>query len=168
MEDDMNRRLFLPTLAAGMALLGACGGSGDASAPDSRARIEGHARPPASVSYTATVLSLGGTSGSGRFNQPGQVAGTSTLADGTHTRAFFFDGSTLVDLGAAPGQDSTFVALNDRGQVAGYEAPANSVVHQAFLWTAAGGKMVLASSPGAFSQTPTALNNAGEVVAMLC
>jgi hypothetical protein len=47
--------------------------------------------------------------------------------------------------------------------VVGYEAPANSVVHQAFLWTAAGGKMYLASIPGAFAQTPTALNNAGEV-----
>jgi probable HAF family extracellular repeat protein len=161
----MGRRLSVPSLAIGIALVGACGGGSEPSIVAGKSRVE-----PASIAstsaiapYTTRVLSLGGSIGFGRFNKPGQVAGASTLAGDARWHAFFFDGATLVDLGAGAGRDSFAVALNDPGRVVGYETIQQAEA-QAFSWTPSGGKVFLPNFPGTIDARPTGLNNAGEVV----
>jgi probable HAF family extracellular repeat protein len=161
----MGTCISFPSLAIGVALLAACGGGGDPSIVEATAPV--HISALASKStpggYASTVLGLGGTDGVGRFNKPGEVAGTATLAGNVHFHAFFFDGTTLIDLGAGEGRDSTTAALNDRGQVVGYET-LDQKLAQGFSWTPSDGKVILPVLPGTIDAIPTDVNNAGEVV----
>jgi hypothetical protein len=99
----MGTCVSLPLLAIAVALLAACGGGSGPSVVDAAAPV--HIGALASTStpggYASTVLGLGGTDGIGRFNKPGQVAGTATLAGNVHFHAFFFDGTTLIVPGSA-------------------------------------------------------------------
>ena len=55
------------------------------------------------------------------INNLGQVAGAfEKPEDNAMSRAFFFDGTTLVDLGTLGGTESIAFDLNDLGQVVGY------------------------------------------------
>lgn len=82
------------------------------------------------ASYTVTAI---GPAGSAAYdiNNSGQVVGE-LLTAGTYT-GFFYDGTTLTDLGTLGGTGSLAFRLNDSGTVVG--AIDNSGVRQAISWT---------------------------------
>jgi probable HAF family extracellular repeat protein len=88
------------------------------------------------------------------INAGGVAVGWS--ADMSRTpRAFVWDGQ-LRDLGVFPGEATTAVAINERGQVTGRHGA------RAFLWEAGGARDL--GTLGGTGATVTALNNAGAVV----
>ncbi len=88
-------------------------------------------RTKAAVAYTIT--DLGTVDGYGLNNQ-GQVAGVSYAADGLQ-RAFFYNGTTMADLGTLGGLESGALGLNSTGQLVGWSDTTNGTQH-AFLYSA--------------------------------
>ena len=80
---------------------------------------------------------LGGTwSTAYAVNNSGQIAGTSTLANG-HFTGFVSNGNSLVSLGTLGGANSYAQAISQNGFVAGSSQNAAGYLN-AFLWTSAG------------------------------
>lgn len=80
---------------------------------------------------------LGGSmSAAYAINASGQVAGTSTLANG-QSAGFLYDGQKLINLGTLGGTNSYGAAINANGAVAGASQNSSGFL-RAFLWTAAG------------------------------
>jgi probable HAF family extracellular repeat protein len=108
------------------------------------------------------VGSLGGSETSAYgVNSSGQVAGLSSLANGS-SHAFLFAGGSLVDLGTLAGGDFSFArGLNDAGVVVGFSRP-NGWVPRAFVF--ANETMTdLGTLGGTFAQA-IAINAGGRIV----
>lgn len=153
-----------------LAGVAACGGGGDerrtVAAADMRARpLAVDSTPLTEIPfYTITNLSLGlGDVGANvqpqGINASGQVAGSVFMPNGAR-RAFFYNGSEMIDLGTLGGTTSEAVALNDSGQVTGYSDEAGNASRTAFIWEP-GGSLVRVA-PNFFSGPR--INNAGLVV----
>ena len=116
----------------------------------------------AEVSYQVTVI---GPANSAAYdiNRSGQIAGN--LHDGSgFSRAFFYDGTTVQDMGTLPGDGySTAGGLNDSGTVVGTSGPSGGPgLRHGFMY-ANGVLAPIASAPESIA---TAINNAGVAVGM--
>lgn len=95
------------------------------------------------------------------INANGQVAFSLNTPAGS--RAWFYDGAALHDIGTLGGTGAFAAALNDAGQVAGYAGNASGFDH-AFVWSAAAGMVDLGTLPDAANSRAAAINNRGVVV----
>lgn len=116
-------------------------------------------------SFTGGTLTSLGTLG-GQYaeargiNVSGQLAGYSTLSDGSY-RAFLFSGGQMINLGILGENDSAGYAINDSGEVVG-QSTNNSGQQDAFLYTS--GQMTDLGTLGGNSSAASGINNSGEVV----
>src|SRR5262249_1677417 len=96
-------------------------------------------------------------------NSRGVVVGGNELAGYAPFHALVWrPDRSVIDLGTLPGDDtSEGIALNDHGRVVGTSSGGR--LHQAFMWTDAGGMSGLGTLGGR-SSYPTAINNHGWVV----
>jgi len=88
----------------------------------------------------------------------GLVAGTSVNAEGV-SRAFFYNGTTNIDLGSFGGKDSSAQAITRCGQVTGWATTESGVQH-AFLYD---GSLHDLSAPGDGVSWGTAISTCGKV-----
>lgn len=97
------------------------------------------------------------------INAKGQVAISMNFGNGS--RAMFYDGKKVQDLGNLGGPYAFAVGLNDNGQVVGYSTTdeTNAVTH-AFAWDKGTGMIDLGALPGQNRSLAFANNNRGEVV----
>jgi len=120
---------------------------------------------PAAVpaSYRVIELGNGAVAEKPAINAKGQVA--LSMGFGTITKAMFYDGKKVQDLGNLGGTFNFAVALNDNGQVVGYSTTdaTNDVAH-AFAWDKGTGMIDLGALPGTNRSLAFANNNRGEVV----
>ncbi|MFC3107676.1 PKD domain-containing protein, partial [Undibacterium arcticum] len=146
--------------------LAACGGSGEATidaapavssetAVQTNAVIAVQSSAISASNYRVINLAPDGSSGPHGINVRGQVAFT----DGT--RALFYDGHAVRDLGNLGGGFASAIALNSTGQVAGVATTASGNPH-AFRWSRAGGLLDLGTLGGAESYA-AAINEAGQI-----
>ncbi len=117
------------------------------------------------------IGTLGGVTSIGYGIGPGgQIVGESLLAGGAGPHAFFHDGATMYDLGTFGGPTSKALAINAAESIVGESTNAPGV-SRAFVYTA--GIMVdlntvTSGLGGAALTTATAINDAGQIVAMSC
>ena len=118
--------------------------------------------------YLLTDLgTLGGpASEANGINNPGQIAGTSSLSESIYPHAFLYTpGEGMQDLDTLGGVDSLGQALNDVGQVTGY-SHANDLVSHAFLSTPGIGMVDIGTLSVLDNSVSVGfgINNAGQVV----
>jgi len=103
---------------------------------------------------------LGGFySGVSGINNRGQVAGTSTTADG-FAHGYVWEQGAMQDLGTLGGTLTYVAGINDAGQLTGESFAPDGNSH-GFLWE--GGVMTDLGTLGGWSSTPTAINASGQV-----
>jgi probable HAF family extracellular repeat protein len=114
---------------------------------------------------------LGGNSSIGYgINVRGHVVGEAYLPGNSGPHAFLHDATAMADLGTLGGGISRALAINGNGSVVGESTTAQGALH-AFVYTA--GSMfdlntVTSGLGGATLTTATAVNDAGQIVAMSC
>lgn len=128
--------------------------------------VTGAAAQPATAladSYRVVNLGNGSVSEKPAMNAKGQVA--LSMDFGGNSKALFYDGKTVHDLGNLGGPYAFAVGVNDNGQVIGYSStdPTNAITH-AFAWNKGTGMVDLGALPGRNHSTALANNNRGEVV----
>lgn len=94
------------------------------------------------------------------INAKDQVA--FTAYEGDVTRARFYDGSTIRDLGTFGGPSAVVNALNDLGQVVGTASTGVGAPFHAFRWSRQTGLVDL-NAPGVGNSIATDINNKGQV-----
>lgn len=115
---------------------------------------------------TYTVVQLTPTPGGGSaINGKGQVAFTEQIGigPGAVTRAKFYDGKRVRDVGTLGGPSATAVDVNNFGQVTGSSTLDAEPMSHAYRWSAATG-MVDLGKPGSGNSRASAINNKGQVV----
>ena len=148
--------LLRPLAAAAAASVAAMAAAAPAGAPGSTASGGTAAIP------NYRVIQLSPSSAFAEINVKGQVAFTEFSA-GTGTRAKFYDGHTVRDLGTLGGPNANVGALNDYGQIAGSATvDAAGEVYHAYRWSKATG-MVDLNPPGSGRSFGNAINNRGWV-----
>lgn len=114
----------------------------------------------AKTSYRIVQLSHRPATSVAGINDKGQVAFTEFT---NVSRAKFYDGRTVRDLGTFGGPSALAFALNDRGQVAGSATlDPSGIINHAFRWSAATGLREITRDPQAASSAQT-INNKGEL-----
>ena len=114
--------------------------------------------PPAVATYR--VIPLGANGAVEGINIKGQVA--FTAYEGDVTRARFYDGATVRDLGTFGGPSAVVYALNDLGQVVGTASTGLGAPFHAFRWSRHTGLVDL-NAPGVGNSIATDINNKGQV-----
>ena len=94
-------------------------------------------------------------------NDAGVVVGWSQDSSGS-PRPFIWQDGTLRDLGVFPGVNAYALAINERGQVAGWHQPTPWPDQRAFLWSA--GAVQDLGTLGGRATRVSALSEAGEIV----
>jgi probable HAF family extracellular repeat protein len=161
--------------------LGTSGGTlSQAYAVNVFGQVAGYAHVPSqdghAFRYDDSGLHDLGTLGGGRasiahgIDPLGQVVGESFLAADAGPHAFLHDGTTMLDIGTLGGTSSRALAVNAADAVVGESTDAQGALH-AFVWVA--GAMidlnaVTSGLNGATLATATAINDAGQIVAMTC
>lgn len=146
---------LLPCLLAG-ASLAVTAGAGQPQVTSVTAGPNHTAALPAA--YRVINLGPGGESALPKINDSGQVAFTHT-----DTRAMFYDGTTVQDIGTLGGTHATAFDLNDAGQVVGSSSlPGDPPYTHAFLWSRTSG-MIDLGTLGGNSANAVAINNLGQV-----
>lgn len=160
--------LRLSACLLGSMLIAGTSAAWQTPAPDALALDK--ARP--ATMYRVINLRPSGESlqaGIGMFNARNQLA--FSTGSGGLIRGWFYDGSSLVDIGSLNGQTTQVNDLNDAGQVvgAGYirdagtpEAPGE--IYHAFIWSRERGMRDLGTLGGDGSSIANAINNQGQVV----
>jgi probable HAF family extracellular repeat protein len=101
----------------------------------------------------------------GNVNSRGQVVGTSATRAGAD-RAFLWQSGVMIELPAPAGRKYTgAIAVNDRGEVLGYDTTSAGQTRdaQSFYW-ADGRLTILATLPGAIRSSGLSMNNLRQVV----
>ncbi|MBC7452958.1 MAG: hypothetical protein H7335_04495 [Massilia sp.] len=85
-----------------------------------------------------------------------------SVSGGTGSRAAFFNGKTVIELGTLGGAEAYAPALNDAGQVAGYSSnPGGN--YRAFRWSQGAGMVDLGTLYGAGASKGLGINAQGQV-----
>ena len=148
---------WLPCLLSGAVIVGAA--SAQVQAPAAEAGKAGSA----ATTYRVINLGSGALSSLPQMNDKGQVA-FSLFNEGAGSRGYFYNGSSVQDVGSFGG-DTYAVDVNNAGQVVGRSATALGV-DRAFIWTAGGGIRALSGPPAIAYSVATAINNAGVVIGL--
>jgi probable HAF family extracellular repeat protein len=147
----MRRHRWLPPLLA--ALLA----TASAAAWPAEA-VTGSAAPPR---YRVIQLGTDPSASAADINASGQVAFTDV--DGANTRARFYDGRRVRDLGTLGGPSASVAALNDLGQVTGTASVTrDGGIFHPYRWSQATGMVDLASTTRRSSRAVD-INNKGQV-----
>ena len=160
-----------------MRSLGTLGGAASAAlAVNANGRVTGSAadasgRDRAFIWSSGTMTDLGATiqsglgltrsSGAG-INGPGRVVGSGSNDGSDASVAWFFNGTTVRDLGHLGGGDASATAINDADQIVGSSTTVESF-ERAFVVTGSAAMRSLGTLGGRSSRA-TALNNAGQIV----
>ncbi len=147
---------WLPCLLSGAAIMGAA--SAQVQAPGA---VEDGKTGSLPTTYRVINLGPGSLSALPKINAKGQVA-FSVFIDGVGGRGYFYNGSTVQDIGTFGG-DTVVADLNHAGQVVGRSATPLGV-DRAFIWTAGSGINTLSGPPASAYSVATAINNAGVVI----
>jgi probable HAF family extracellular repeat protein len=121
---------------------------------------------PVPPGYRIVELGSGGLTGFSTFNSSDQIA-VSFEDDAGFSRAFFYDGQSVSDIGTLGGTHSYVSGLNERGEVAGHSFVAGNTNFRAFIWSKQGGMRDLGTLDGTGSSTAghvTPINNRTQVV----
>jgi probable HAF family extracellular repeat protein len=114
---------------------------------------------------------FGGSSSIGRAIGPsGHVVGDAYLPGNVGPHAFFHSGTAMADLGTLGGSVSAALAINVADTIVGESTNAQGVLH-AFVYAARSMidlNAVTSGLNGATLTTATAINDAGQIVAMSC
>lgn len=94
------------------------------------------------------------------MNSKDQVAFGLDTAEGQ--RGFFYDGTTVHDIGNLGGPITWVSAVNDAGQVTG-RSYVNDEIHHAFVWSVEGGMVDLGTLPQHSDSVGSDINNHGVV-----
>ena len=154
---ELSRRALLgllPCLFGGLVLAG----SAHAHSPSATSA----AAPKA---YRVINLRPGILTGYSSFNARDQIA--LSLQDGSAFRAYFYDGSSLRDIGTLGGTRAFAFGLNNAGEVAGYASLAGDATFHAFKWSRQAGMRDLGTLDGSgtsISGSMEPINNRGQVV----
>ena len=155
---------YKPLLGLLLFLLGVLLLAGAAAAGQSP---PGQASAAAPKAYRVTILGSGALTGYSTFNAKDQIAISLVNASGA-SRAYFYDGKTLLDIGTLGGSQAFAFGVNDAGEVAGYSYLAGNAIYHAFKWNKQGGMRDLGSLSGASGFSMAGLvdpiNNRGQVV----
>lgn len=149
----------LPCLLGGVVLAGAVGAQQPQAAPATALEKHGAAGP---TTYRVINLGTGELMYFPAINDSGQVA-FSLNNDPAPTRAFFYDGTSILDIGTLGGSQAIAIGVNNAGQVAG-----GSLRHgdarfgHAFLWSRSTGMMDLGAL-GTLGSSTIGINNWGQV-----
>jgi probable HAF family extracellular repeat protein len=162
----LSKRRFLgllPCLFGGVIVAGAVW----AGQPQTAAAVAlGKPAPATPVTYRVINLGPGIISGAA-INASGQVAFSLEESDGDPrnpvSRAWFYDGTTTVDIGTLGGQRITVAGLNNAGQVTGRAVLSGGAVNHAYLWSKRTGMLDLGTLAGVGSSAAFAINNRGQV-----
>lgn len=163
----LKQRLFqlLLFLSAGCMLAGGAGAGQPAAALADRSPSSHLV--PAPASYRAINLSLSGPlNGLTNFNSKDQFA-IAILDANDYSRAYFYDGRSLQEIGSLGGIHTIVTGINDEGEVAGYSSTAGSGRLHAFRWSKREGMRDLgALFPDGVSYTGQSqpINDRGHVV----
>lgn len=156
-QDIATRRLpRLTLLCAALAAAGAVGAAPPAPADGVADGKHGGAR----TTYRVINLAPGLLSSLPDINARGQVSFAMQANPGS--TGYFYNGSTLQNIGNLGGVDVRTADLNDRGQVTGTANTTLDVDH-AFVWSATGGMLDLSAFAGAGYSTALAINKHGVV-----
>ncbi|HEU4376054.1 MAG TPA: PKD domain-containing protein [Telluria sp.] len=153
---------WLPCLLGGLAMANASA-AGRGESADAAGAAQGRAACPAT--YRVVNLGVEDTLRTPAINAIGQVAFSWYSDDFSTFRGWFYDGTSLNDIGNLGGLGPNVTALNDVGQVVGFSERARLDLHaNAFLWSRSSGMIDLGTLPGApYSRDPS-INNRGVVV----
>ena len=135
------------------------------------------ARPAAAanITYTPEILSgfeaTEGLSIARGVNTSGQVVGQSpkrfpNVTPPLQSRAFFWDGGSIEDLGTLGGLSGAARGINDTGQIVGFSRPLDTSNQQAFVTSAADGTTqleALGALPGFPSSEAFAINEPEQI-----
>lgn len=159
------RRLFrlLPCLFGGLIFAGA-GSAGQATAELASATTQHSSAIP--KTYHVINLRTGGLNGLSTFNTKDQIA--FAIEDETGSRAYFYDGHSLRDIGSLGGPYTSASGLNEAGEVAGSSTLASGAT-RAFKWSRQAGMRDLGTLSGTGSSIAgfaKPINNYGQVVGM--
>jgi probable HAF family extracellular repeat protein len=158
-------------LRLGACLLGGITLAGTAGAGQpSDADADALAKHGAAATYRVINLRPAeGLTGTPVFNARDQLAFSTTA--GLRTSGWFYDGTSVVDIGYLNGQTTVVSGLNNAGQVAGDsfirdlngEGDGGEIYH-AFVWSKSRGMRDLGTLGGDGSSGVRAINNLGQVV----
>lgn len=150
---------LLPCLLGGLVFGSAVG----AEQPQPAAAIA-HAQPVATVPTAYRVINLrpGALSGIPAINASGHVAFSVEDETGA-SRGFFYDGTSMQDIGTLGGTWTVVTGLNDAGQVAGFSYFPNGSTYRGFVWSTRSGMRALGALNGFGTSTAVAINNLGQV-----
>lgn len=152
---QQSRRWCLLGLLGGA--LAACGGSAPGPAP--AATLAGRVAV-GGTTYSVVKLGAGEITASPVINASNQVVFSLLGPDGS--RASFFDGATVRDLGTLGGAETYATALNAAGQVAGLSSIPSGLYH-AFRWSQSAGMADLGTLPGMEESSAAGINAQGQV-----
>jgi probable HAF family extracellular repeat protein len=170
-ETGLSKRRLIrlwPCLLGGMVLASAVGAGQPLTADANALGKHGTAAP---TTYRVINLRPAADSltGAQEFNASDQLAFSTNVDLRAH--GWFYDGTSVVDIGYLNGQSTIVSGLNDAGQVAGDsfvrdlggEGGSGEIYH-AFVWSKSSGMRDLGTLGGVRSSNARAINNLGQVV----
>jgi probable HAF family extracellular repeat protein len=118
------------------------------------------------AAYRLVKLGSGGLTGYSAFNGNDQIAVSFENDEGL-SRAFFYDGQSVTDIGTLGGTHAYVSGLNEKGEVAGHAYIVGNARFHAFIWSTRVGMRDLGSVGGTGASTAgsaTPINNRSQVV----
>ncbi len=134
--------------------------------PDSKSEPQAHQSSEVPAAYRIVQLGSGGVTGYSAFNSSDEFALSVEDETGT-SRAFFYDGQSVTEIGTLGGTGAYVSGLNESGEVAGHSYIAGNARMHAFIWSKQGGMRDLGSVSAKASSSAghvTPINNRAQVV----
>jgi probable HAF family extracellular repeat protein len=152
---------WLACLVGGLAVTNASAVGPD---PSAGTAAPAHGRAACPATYRVINLGVEDALRTPRINASGQVAFSWYSDDFSTLRGWFYDGTSLNDIGNLGGLGPDVTGLNDVGQVVGFSERARLDLHaNAFLWSKSSGMIDLGTLPGALYSRNPSINNRGVV-----